>query len=522
MSLSNSNVNNFLNKAKGKIYSFISNIKYSPYDSNLNINSSLYKPKTLSKVKTIDLYRSDYIPIKKTNNNLMLNFDKSFLGKKKFLSNDNNNNINNDNNNNKQERKINIPNDKRYHKSLLENSLEKIKSEIRQKREDNILRMNQLNEKKDELNNYFQDKNNNKGKFIGIFNNNKNINETINLEESDNLIKNNIKSGFNTDYICEDINESFSINSNNNKKKKLNEKNIIIQRQTDFMFNTNNIISEKPKENNFGFVNKVAPLKEEKKENKNKIIFGAPKECVLSKPLKDNPKFGFVKTEPQKPKEDNKIKDNNNKINVIFGAPKDNEIKYNNKNNIFLTKTEEKKEDTKEKADNNNSLFGNNNNNNLFNNNKEEKSNNIFLNQIGKESKLVTINAVDTSKTIFGKNNDKKDNLFGDIGIFGKPENNLNKNENKPSLFGSSNLFNINNNGNRSLFDISIDNNNNNKTSLFGSALDKDTNNDNNKKSLFGNSTDKDSNNNKTSLFGNSTDKDAINTKTSLFGECLR
>ena len=168
MSLSNSNVNNFLNKAKGKIYSFISNIKYSPYDSNLNIISSLYKPKTLSKVKTIDLYRSDYIPIKKTNNNLMLNFDKSFLGKKTFLSNDNNNNINNDNNNNKQERKINIPNDKRYHKSLLENSLEKIKSEIRQKREDNILRMNQLNEKKDELNNYFQDKNNNKGKFIGI------------------------------------------------------------------------------------------------------------------------------------------------------------------------------------------------------------------------------------------------------------------------------------------------------------------------------------------------------------------
>ena len=160
MSLSNSNVNNFLNKAKGKIYSFISNIKYSPYDSNLNINSSLYKPKTLSKVKTIDLYRSDYIPIKKTNNNLMLNFDKSFLGKKTFLSNDNNNNINNDNNNNKQERKINITNDKRYHKSLLENSLEKIKSEIRQKREDNILRMNQLNDKKDELNNYFQDKNN--------------------------------------------------------------------------------------------------------------------------------------------------------------------------------------------------------------------------------------------------------------------------------------------------------------------------------------------------------------------------
>ena len=38
------------------------------------------------------------------------------------------------------------------------------------------------------------------------------------------------------------------------------------------------------------------------------MIFGAPKEYVLSEPLKDNLKIGFAKTEPQNPKEDNKIK----------------------------------------------------------------------------------------------------------------------------------------------------------------------------------------------------------------------
>ena len=367
MSSFNPNVNNFLNRAKGKIYSFISNIQYSPYDSNLNINSSLNKSQTFNKGNRIDLYRSDYIPSKNIKNPFT-NLDKTYLGKKTLLSNFNNDN---DDSNKKI---INIPNDKRYHKSLLENSLAKIRNEIKQKREENIQRMNKLNEKKDELNNFFQGKNNNKGKFIGIFNNNNNmsisntkeeINNTINLEENET----NNNNGFNTDYICEDYNESFSITSNN-KKKKLNDKNnIIIQKQSEFTYNNiiinnnnkdNSLFKEqsdglniKNSQNNFSFSVKFSPMKEKEKEkeeinkeinnknnkiifrvpkeekkeikkeekkedNNNKVLFGAPKECNLSEPLKDNIKFGFVKKKETEKKEENKDKEIVNKKKVQF------------------------------------------------------------------------------------------------------------------------------------------------------------------------------------------------------------
>ena len=51
----------------------------------------------------------------------------------------------------------------------------------------------------------------------------------------------------------------------------------------------------------------------------------------------------------------------------------------------------------------------------------EEKKTNIFINNEEKETKSVTINAIDTSNSLFKtKEVDKKDSLFGDIGIFGK------------------------------------------------------------------------------------------------------
>jgi hypothetical protein len=130
MSYSNSNIKNFLNKTRDKISSFISETLYTPSNNIYQINSSISKP--LSKSYSIDLYRSDYIPFKKNINNSQLNYEQNeysnLLGLKTLRS---NNSIN-------QIKRINIPNDKRYHKSLLESSLDQIRNEIRQKKIHNL------------------------------------------------------------------------------------------------------------------------------------------------------------------------------------------------------------------------------------------------------------------------------------------------------------------------------------------------------------------------------------------------
>ena len=128
--------------------------------------------------------------------------------------------------------KIFIPNEKRYHKSLLETSLEKIRNEIKQKRFENSNRMNELNEKASNLNNYFKNKEF-KGKYIGNFSNNIEIknnnilnNNLIELKETEKYnYKNetNINSRnnriFDKNFIFFDINKSFSIIPNKRKKK---------------------------------------------------------------------------------------------------------------------------------------------------------------------------------------------------------------------------------------------------------------------------------------------------------------
>ena len=225
MSFSNSKLSNILSKTKDKISSFISDVLYQPKNSYSEINSFLNKNHNKNKSNRIDLYRSDYIPFK-NNNNSFLNFEKkeypNFLGQKTLRSSDSNS-----------FRKINIPNDKRYHKSLLETSLDKIRNEIRQKREENIQRMNELNNKSDKLNEFFNDENNNKGKFTSMLfksNDKNNADNGINLNENEeNIYSTNSKKDFNNSYneisyfnksqlkrtfdeelIKSDINESFS------------------------------------------------------------------------------------------------------------------------------------------------------------------------------------------------------------------------------------------------------------------------------------------------------------------------
>jgi hypothetical protein len=312
MSYSNSNIKNFLNNTRDKISSFISDALYSPPNNIYQINSSISKP--FSKSYSIDLYRSDYIPLKKNINNSQLNYERNeysnLLGLKTSRS---NNSIN-------QIKRINIPNDKRYHKSLLESSLDQIRNEIRQKKEENIIRMNELNNKKDKLNDFFHNENNNKGKFTSIFSDN-NVNNkddnSINLDENVNnsilknenlIIKNNLKREFNTEFICSDINESFSINTKN-KKKKLDEN--TIQKQTEFAFNIN--------------INK-ANIEPKNDINDNKTLFKAPKDIVITQPISSDFSFGFnqeQKDEEKKSKNKNKKQEENKEQKVLFGAPKE-------------------------------------------------------------------------------------------------------------------------------------------------------------------------------------------------------
>ena len=610
MSFSNSKFGNILSKTKDKISSFISDVLYKPQNTYSEINSFLNNNKISNKSNKIDLYRSDYIPSKYNDNNSFLKFESkeypNFLGQKTLRTNDISS-----------FRKINIPNDKRYHKSLLESSLDKIRNEIRHKREENIQRMNELNNKSDKLNDFFNNESNNKGKFTSMFktNDKNNNSNSINLNENEENIyntnnsfneisylnKSDLKRTFNEDLIKSDINESFSFYAKN-KKKKLDYKIISIQKQTEFAFNVNNKINDNNVKITFGVPKEeikyepisdkaifgVNPIfnkeeqksdfdnkeknKEEKKsvfDNEEKVIFGAPKEPIISKPLSDVVSFGFKKNKKKKQEKKN--------INILFGAPKEiinsepsmempkfgliekEEKKEENKkdeNNdkILLKPLNDKKEidshitlkpaitfginkDEENKKENNKSLLSPSNpflmnydnekekdkeivnpfkndksENNLFNNSTEKESSNLFLNNKDKKTKVISINAVDTSSSPFDtKEQGNRDTLFGNIGIFGNLKNDEKKDENRTnSLFGDSNL--INNKG--SLFGNMNDKDN----SLFGKNKNEDSNlltkeekNDDKKISLFGNN----KNSNSTSLFQNiNTD----NNNSSLFG----
>ena len=288
------------------------------YDSSLNninnFNTSLIRSNTINnnnlnnmsnnnRTQTIDFYRSDYIPMRKSYISYMEYDPKNMLGQKmdreEFIT--------------KTNLKRNVPaaiNDKRYHKTLLQTSLEKIRNEIRQKRLENSQRMYELNEKADSLNDYFRSKNN-KGKFTGIFNNYENslilneknsINNSLLEEKNENNISQSKGKGFNKELICFDIHESFSINPN--KRKKIDENIFIIQRQSEFAYK--NLYKE----------NKNSSLNTN--NNKTIISFGAPKEEIKTQPLSNNFSFGV------KSQENKNI--NENKSKVLFGAPKE-EIK---------------------------------------------------------------------------------------------------------------------------------------------------------------------------------------------------
>ena len=157
MSLNDSNYNNFYNTAKGKITSFISGIKYSSNNQpilNIQNPSSNLRQTKLYNTTPIDLYRSDYIPIRRNYTSHFDNNSNNLLGNKINRTSENNN-------------KIKIPSENRYHKSLLQTSLETIRNEIRQKRLENSNRLNEINQRANSLNDYFNNKNN-AGKYIGI------------------------------------------------------------------------------------------------------------------------------------------------------------------------------------------------------------------------------------------------------------------------------------------------------------------------------------------------------------------
>ena len=166
--------------------------------------------------------------------------------------------------------------------------------------------------------------------------NSKNDNNNSFLENSF-IDKSNLKRKFNTDFICSSINESFSLNSNI-KRKKLDEiNNSIIQKQIEFAFKAQKdnydderIIGVPKKEiksklfqNDSKFGEKTQKKKKKKKLNKGeeeqKIIFGVPKEPIISEPLPDNICFGVKKEEKKEKKEEKKEEI----IHNLFGAQKE-------------------------------------------------------------------------------------------------------------------------------------------------------------------------------------------------------
>ena len=325
MSSYNSHLNNFLNKEKGNITTFFLKNQYSK--NALNKLNSLDSSNKINKTRLYNIdnnynnfiYREEYIPKRINYYSSFENNSNNYLGRKQ-----NRNKAIEFNNN-----KINLPNDKRYHKSLLQTSLEKIRNEIKQKRLENSIRMNELNNKTDYLNDYFKN-NNNKGKYTGagiftnkieIENNNK-FNNNIDLQEKE-INKNMINTNFNfkktktidNDLICNDINESFTIFSN--KEKKVEPQTFFIsQRQNEFTYNNiysnNNIIQQK------------------ENENKNKSLFNNNSGIsfvAINNQIKNNP---FLNNDKEENKTINEVKEKDNLvktksgIKILFGTTTEN------------------------------------------------------------------------------------------------------------------------------------------------------------------------------------------------------
>ena len=321
MSLNNSRITSFLNTSKDI-----------PNSLHSDLNTS--KLCNIENTRRTDLYRSDYIlPLKRTFTSYVENNPQNFLGHKLNRNNDSN-----------KGNKVLIPNDKRYHRTLLQTSLEKIRNEIKQKRIENANRMNELNEKAINLNENYRNKNrNNINQYIGDFKikiencykNNIN-NNTISLKETETNKSNRI---FDKDMIYFDLNESFSIN--NNKIKKIEPQNIFIpQRQNEFSYKHNN------KNNNSSNI-----ITKNDNNDNNKVLFGAPKNTISTTPLSNNFTFGV-----------NPIKKNNNKES-LFDNNKEKKIE---KTSLFDTKTENKKENLEK-------------NDKKENKNKENKENKILF-----------------------------------------------------------------------------------------------------------------------------------------------
>ena len=173
MSLNNTKITSFLNST---------NTFHSP---NYNINTS--KLYNIENINRADLYRSDYIlPLKRTQTSYADNNPQNFIGHKlnRYIDLD-------------KSKKILIPNENRYHKSLLQTSLEKIRNEIKQKRLENTKRMNELNERAINLNENYRNKNN-ISQYIGDFKDKiencykDNTNNIISLKEEETNKKNYI------------------------------------------------------------------------------------------------------------------------------------------------------------------------------------------------------------------------------------------------------------------------------------------------------------------------------------------
>ena len=319
MSLNDSNYNNFYNTAKGKITSFISGIKYSSNNQpilNIQNPSSNLRQTKLYNTTPIDYYRSDYIPIRRNYTSHFDNNSNNLLGNKINRTSENNN-------------KIKIPSENRYHKSLLQTSLETIRNEIRQKRLENSKRLNEINQRANSLNDYFNSKNNT-GKYLGIINNNDELmsrnSKNIELEEKEEnsnindklFVNNNNIRKFDNDLIYFYNQESFCISGNEREKL---DPIFIEQRQSEFAYNNikTNIIPEKKSINKIG-----------KNKTSNIIFFGAPKDDVKIAPLSNNFTFGIKPNLNQSQNkslfgsnENKKEESKSNKV-LLFGAPKEN------------------------------------------------------------------------------------------------------------------------------------------------------------------------------------------------------
>ena len=356
-----------LNNAK--ITSFLKPTNTIP-SPNYKINTS--KLYNIENINRKDLFRSDYIlPLKRAETSYTNNNSQNFIGNKLNRNIDSN-----------KAKKILIPNENRYHKTLLQTSLEKIRNEIRQKRIENTKRMNELNERAINLNENYRNKNN-ISQYIGDFKDKTencykdNTNNIISLKEEETNKKNK---KFDKDEIYLDLNESFSINSNKRKKVD-NQNNFITQRQDEFCYSYND---NKLNNNN----NSNIKTNNDKNNDNSKVIFGAPKKEINTKPLSNNFTFGL-----------NPIKKNNNQKSLFNNTNPKEKANETKSTSLFGEKAENKKENLEKNEKKENNI--------LFKAPKEYKpttplSSNISFGIKPKEEEKKDENKKEEQKVIFG------------------------------------------------------------------------------------------------------------------------